>query len=106
MGNQKFEYRILVDNAPQTEWRNMDVGSRPYIKVHKNFQYPEYSELEPLQLTEGHGDLEAWEGTTVDLAITNQPVQSGKLSFNGLRSQGSSGFKTETEDNILQTLSG
>ena len=106
VGNQKFEYRILVDNAPQTEWRNMDVGSRPYIKnFQKNFQYPEYSELEPLQLTEGHGDLEAWEGTTVDLAlITNQPVQSGKLEFQWVeKPKEVRDLKPETEDNILQT---
>ena len=27
VGNQEFEYRILVDQAPQTEWRKMDVGA-------------------------------------------------------------------------------
>ena len=67
VGNEKFEYRILVDHAPQTEWRKMDVGARPFIEsFKKNYKFPEYSELEPEEKTEEHGDLEAWEGTTVD----------------------------------------
>ena len=66
MGNEAFEYRILVDQAPQTEWRKMDVGARPFIKsFKKNFKFPEYSELESIETIEDHGDLEAWEGTTV-----------------------------------------
>ena len=35
VGNEAFEYRILVDQAPQTEWRKMDVGARPFIKSFK-----------------------------------------------------------------------
>ena len=56
-------------------------------------------------MTEGHGDLEAWEGTTVDLAlITNQPVQSGKLEFQWVeKPKEVRDLKPETEDNILQT---
>ena len=40
VGNEKFEYRILVDQAPQTEWRKMDVGGRPFIeKFKKNYKF-------------------------------------------------------------------
>ena len=69
MGNEAFEYRILVDQAPQTEWRKMDVGARPFIKsFKKSFEFPEYSELKSIETIDDHGDLEAWEGTTVKLS--------------------------------------
>jgi hypothetical protein len=83
VGNQNFQYRLLLDRAPQTEWRDMSVGPRPFIESYqKNFNYPAYSELQPLQLTEQHGDLEAWEGTEIELSMNlNQPVKSGELEI-------------------------
>lgn len=86
VGNQEFEYRILIDQAPQTEWRKMDVGARPFVqRFKKSFKFPEYSELEPSEAIEDHGDLEAWEGSTVQLGlITNKPINSGKVEFQWL----------------------
>ncbi len=106
VGNEKFEYRILVDQAPQTEWRKMDVGVRPFIEnFKKTFEFPEYSELEPLEITEKHGDLETWEGTTVDLSLmANQPLKSGKLEFKWLeKPEELRDLKPEVDKHVLRT---
>jgi len=83
VGNRAFEYRVLIDDAPQTEWRKMDVGSRPYVQDYqKNFTFPAYSELEPVNIVENHGDLEAWEGTEIELSLKlSQAVKTGSLEF-------------------------
>ena len=106
VGNQEFEYRVLVDHAPQTEWRKMEVGARPFIKsFKKNFEFPEYSELKPAETIEDHGDLEAWEGTTVILSlIANQPLKSGKLEFKWLeKPEEVRSLEPKAEKNILST---
>ena len=81
VGKQRFEYRVLIDQAPQTEWRTMEVGSRPFVsKYSKKFIFPKYSELKPVEIEESHGDLEAWEGTQVELSMKlSQEVKSGNL---------------------------
>lgn len=106
VGNEAFEYRILVDQAPQTEWRKMDVGARPFIKsFKKTFEFPEYSELKSIETIDDHGDLEAWEGTTVKLSlIANRPLKSGKLEFQWVEKPGElRQLEPDTEKNILPT---
>ena len=106
VGNEKFEYRILVDQAPQTEWRKMDVGGRPFIeKFKKNYSFPEYTELEPVEQFDDHGDLEAWEGTTVELSlISNQSLKSGNVEFQWLeKPQELRELQPELDTNILNT---
>ena len=106
VGNEKFEYRILVDQAPQTEWRQMDVGTRPFIEnFKKNYKFPEYSELAPVEMLDDHGDLKAWEGTTVELSmISNQPLKSGRLEFQWLEKPPEiRELHPEMENNILHT---
>ena len=106
VGNEKFEYRILVDQAPQTEWRQMDVGTRPFIEnFKKNYKFPEYSELAPVEKLDDHGDLKAWEGSTVELSmISNQPLKSGRLEFQWLeKPREIRELQPEMENNILHT---
>ena len=106
VGNEKFDYRILVDQAPQTEWRKMDVGTRPFIEnFKKNYKFPEYSELAPVEKLDDHGDLKAWEGTTVELSmISNQPLKSGRLEFQWLeKPREIRELHPEMENNILHT---
>jgi hypothetical protein len=106
VGNEKFEYRFLVDHAPQTEWRKMEVGARPFIeKFKKNFDFPEYSELEPVEKIDEHGDLEAWEGTNVTLSlIANQPLKSGKLQIQWLeKPEEMRELQPGVEQNIIHT---
>ena len=83
----------------------MDVGTRPFIEnFKKNYKFPEYSELAPLEKLDDHGDLKAWEGTTVELSmISNQPLKSGRLNFNGSKSHGKSVNCNPVENNILHT---
>jgi hypothetical protein len=88
---EKFEYRILVDDSPVTmnigsetaQWIEMDVASRPYVtSFTKTYHYPEYTRLEAITVTEDRGDLDAWEGTRVDLVLeVNQPVSAASLEF-------------------------
>ncbi|MBT3636055.1 MAG: hypothetical protein HN531_03880 [Opitutae bacterium] len=88
---EKFEYRILVDNSPVTmnmgsstaQWIEMDVASRPYVtSFTKTYNYPEYTKLESVTVTEDRGDLEGWEGTKVDLVLhLNQPTTGGTIEL-------------------------
>lgn len=108
VGNQNFEYRLLVDKAPQTEWKKMGVRPRPYIKSYqKNFKHPTYSELQPQQITEPHGDLEAWEGTEIELSmLLNQPVKSGTIEIQWTGKSGEVRKLTQTkeEDYLKSTI--
>ena len=103
VGNEKFLYRVLIDQAPQTEWRKMEVGSRPFVREYqKNFQYPAYSELEPEKAIEKHGDLEAWEGTEIDLSMyLSQPVKSGMLEFQWVEQPQEKRMLNPSEDGTL-----
>ena len=104
--DQAFAYRILVDDAPQTEWRNMDVGARPFIEsFQKDFIYPDYTELKPLKTIENQGDLKAWEGTIINLSLSaNQPIRSGRIEFQWLeKAEEVRQIKPDNENNILRT---
>lgn len=83
VGNIQFEYRILIDQAPQTAWHIMNVGTRPHIKkFRKIYTYPAYTELQSEEMLENHGDIEAWEGTEVEItANLSQSVKSGTYDF-------------------------
>ena len=104
--NKGFEYRVLIDQAPQTEWRTMEVGSRPFVsKYSKKFIFPKYSELKPVEIEESHGDLEAWEGTQVELSMKlSQEVKSGNLVIEWTgKNQELRQLIPEQEKNLLQT---
>jgi hypothetical protein len=61
----------------------MDVGTRPHIKnFRKVFTYPAYTELQSDETLENHGDVEAWEGTVVEISANlSQSVKSGSYEF-------------------------
>ncbi|MEC8044303.1 MAG: hypothetical protein VX130_06910, partial [Verrucomicrobiota bacterium] len=105
VGNQAFEYRVLIDDAPQTEWRKMDVGSRPYVQDYqKNFTFPAYSELEPVNIVESHGDLEAWEGTEIELSMKlSQAVKTGSLEFQWVEKPQELRQLSPSEDGMILT---
>jgi hypothetical protein len=106
VGKQRFEYRVLIDQAPQTEWRTMEVGTRPFVsKYSKKFTFPEYSELQPVEIEESHGDLEAWEGTEVELSMKlSQEVKSGNLAIEWTgKKEELRLLIPEQERNLLQT---
>ena len=106
VGKQRFEYRVLIDQAPQTEWRTMEVGTRPFVsKYSKKFTFPEYSELQPVEIEESHGDLEAWEGTEVELSLKlSQEVKSGNLAIEWTgKKEELRLLIPEQEKNLLQT---
>ena len=106
VGKQKFEYRVLIDQAPQTEWRTMEVGTRPFVsKYSKKFAFPKYSELKPVEIEESHGDLEAWEGTEVELSMKlSQEVKSGDLAIEWTgKNEELRHLIPEQEKNLLQT---
>ena len=91
VGREPFEFRILEDGAPiamkwgseLSQWFNMEVASRPYvISYEKTYTYPSYTRLEPSSSNDQRGDLQAWEGTVVELLLhTNQAVGSGQLKL-------------------------
>ena len=83
VGNTQFEFRVLIDQSPQTAWRKMDVGTRPHIKnFRKVFTYPAYTELQSDETLENHGDIQAWEGTVVEISANlSQSVKSGTYEF-------------------------
>ena len=106
VGKQRFEYRVLIDQAPQTEWRTMEVGNRPFVsKYSKKFTFPKYSELQPVEIEESHGDLEAWEGTEVELSMKlSQEVKSGNLAIEWTgKNEELRHLIPEQEKNLLQT---
>ena len=80
VGKQRFEYRVLIDQLLKP---NGDHGSWFYLfvsKYSKKFIFLKYSELKPVEIEESHGDLEAWEGTQVELSMKlSQEVKSGNL---------------------------
>lgn len=106
--NQNFEYRVLVDLAPQTEWKKMEVRARPFIESYeKNFIFPPYSKLQPLKIVENHGDLEAWEGTEIELSMSlNQPVKSGtiEIQWTGKNSEVRKLIPTEKDNNLRSSF--
>ena len=73
----------MIDQSPQTAWRKMDVGTRPHIKnFRKVFTYPAYTELQSDETLENHGDIQAWEGTVVEISANlSQSVKSGTYEF-------------------------
>ncbi|MEC8355187.1 MAG: hypothetical protein VXZ37_01085 [Verrucomicrobiota bacterium] len=106
VGKQRFEYRVLIDQAPQTEWHTMEVGTRPFVsKYSKKFTFPEYSELQPVEIEESHGDLEAWEGTEVELSMKlSQEVKSGNLAIEWTgKNEELRHLIPDQEKNLLQT---
>lgn len=91
VGREPFEFRILADGAPITmkwgsqlsQWFRMEVASRPYVTSYrKAYSYPSYTRLTPTTTTDKRGDLEAWEGTVVELFLkTNQAVERGRIKL-------------------------
>ena len=84
----------------------MEVGSRPFVsKYSKKFIFPKYSELKPVEIEESHGDLEAWEGTQVELSMKlSQEVKSGNLVIEWTgKNKELRQLIPEQEKNLLQT---
>ncbi len=80
VADESVEYRILAGDAVTQRFR---IESRPRPRVtafHKTFEYPKYSQLPAITITETHGDLLVLEGTRTQLVLeTDQAVTQAEL---------------------------
>ena len=83
VGQLDLDYRIRAVDA-MTGWHRLTARPRPTIRTFtKTLTPPDYAGGEPIVLTEEHGDIEALEGTQVELKLeSDQPLASGGLSLN------------------------
>jgi hypothetical protein len=91
LGNRRYESAVVVGREPVAyRVRAGDAITRKYsltpvprpeaISFRKTFRYPAYLERRPETLSDARGDLEALEGTEVDLEIeVNQEVKAAEL---------------------------
>jgi hypothetical protein len=80
VAKETLTYRIKVGDAVT---RRYTVHSRPrphVVRFHKTYRYPEYTQLDDINVTETHGDLKALKGSTVDLVLdVDQPIHDAEL---------------------------
>ncbi len=83
IGQSDVRYRIHAADG-LTAWHHLRARPRPAVETFvKTLVPPAYTGQEPITLTEPHGDLEALEGSTVQLRLqTNQPVSAAALALN------------------------
>jgi len=83
VGQSDLRYRIHAADA-LTNWHLLSARPRPAIQNFvKTLTPPAYTEQPPLTLTEAHGDIEALEGSTLQLTLTsNQPLAKAALALN------------------------
>jgi hypothetical protein len=74
IGQSDVRYRILASDAVSS-WHTLSARPRPrVIEFAKTIVPPAYTGLPETKLTEEHGDVEAFEGSTLKLALkANQP---------------------------------
>ncbi|MEM6692609.1 MAG: DUF4175 family protein [Planctomycetota bacterium] len=80
IGDQPIAFRIrAIDGL--TAWQWLTPRTRPTaIEFVKDLVPPPYTRLPPTTLNENHGNIEAIEGTQVNLAVTfDQPVHDARL---------------------------
>ena len=69
VGAEPIDYRILAGDAVTRKY-TIRSSPRPSVtSFHKTYNYPQYTGLEDLAVTEPHGDLIALEGTEADLVL-------------------------------------
>ncbi len=80
VGAETTQYRIRAGDAI-TRLLTVRSQARPHVtKFGKIFQFPEYTGMRQVRVTEDTGDLKALEGTEVDLRLqVNQKVSTGEL---------------------------
>jgi hypothetical protein len=84
VGQSDVRYRIHAADAI-TPWRTLSARARPRIvEFSKTIVPPAYSQAaKESQVSEDHGDLEALDGSTVNLTLkTNQPVAQSDIVMN------------------------
>ncbi len=80
LGQQPVQYRIRANDAITRKF-TLDPRARPQaVRFQKTYHYPSYSQWPPKTVTEENGDLEALEGTEVELNIeVDQPTKQAVL---------------------------
>ena len=83
IGQTDVRYRLQAADA-LTAWHLLSARPRPAIDSFvKTLTPPTYTGQPPITLTEAHGDIEALEGSTLQLTLTsNQPLAKAQLSLN------------------------
>lgn len=83
VGQTDLEYRLRAADA-MTVWHRLSARPRPAIQTFaKTVTPPAYLGGEPITLDEDHGDIEALEGSLVQLQLSaDQPLTSGTLTLN------------------------
>ena len=75
-------YRILAGDAVTRTYR-IDTAPRPVVQqIEKEYQFPDYSGLEPVTVRHEHGDLEALAGSTAIVRFqANQAVREAEVVY-------------------------
>jgi hypothetical protein len=83
IGQSDVRYRILASDAVSS-WHTLSARPRPrVIEFAKTIVPPAYTGLPDIKLTEEHGDVEAFEGSTLKLELkANQPISKAELLIN------------------------
>lgn len=70
---QPIEFRVRAGDAITRRFL-LDPRARPQVvKFHKTYRYPDYTQLAPKAVSEDAGDLEALEGTDVEIGLEVAP---------------------------------
>jgi hypothetical protein len=83
VGQNDLRYRIAAADG-LTAWHVLSARARPAIETFvKTLTPPAYTGLPAITLTETNGDIEALEGSRLQLSLkTNQPIAKASLSLN------------------------
>lgn len=83
VGQNDLRYRIAAADG-LTAWHVLSARARPAIETFvKTLTPPAYTGLPAITLTETNGDIEALEGSSLQLSLkTNQPIANASLSLN------------------------
>lgn len=83
VGQNDLRYRIAAADG-LTAWHVLSARARPAIETFvKTLTPPAYTGLPAITLTETNGDIEALEGSSLQLSLkTNQPIAKASLSLN------------------------
>ncbi|MCX7887496.1 MAG: hypothetical protein N3B01_09630, partial [Verrucomicrobiae bacterium] len=76
----EVRYRVRAGDAVTRKFLLQPVPRPQVLRFHKTYRYPPYTQLTPRTVTEANGDLEAVEGTEVELKLeANQPIREAAL---------------------------
>lgn len=83
VGQSDLRYRVAAADG-LTEWHLLSARPRPAVESFvKTVTPPAYTGLPAVTVTETNGDVEALEGSTLQLTLkTNQPVSEARLTLN------------------------